>query len=234
MKTANGLTFILALALLVGLPIYLVNAELGAQILLAKRLAAGTVLVALLVGSYILLQDNNALRDSSELANNKPYSFARVQMWWWTIIVLGSFLGVYAVSGNQWTINATCLVLLGISSVTTAGARMIDNSQTNDAGVTRHQDRTPSKGLVRDILSDENGLSIHRFQAMIFNLAYGLSFLVEVFSKVHATDGAFPVYADPVLGLLGLSSCSYVYMKMNESQTATPPPQSATATPPVA
>lgn len=221
MKNANGLIFILGLALLVGLPIYLVNAELGEQVLLAKRLAASATLVALLVGSYILLQDDNALRDSSELANNKPYSFARVQMWWWTIIILGSFLGVYAVSGNYWPINATCLVLLGISSVTTAGGRMIDNSQTNDASITRHQDLDPSQGLIKDILSDENGLSIHRFQAMIFNLAYGLSFLVEVFSKIHM-NGSFPVYADPVLGLLGLSSGTYVYMKLNESQTTTP------------
>lgn len=232
MKNANGLIFILGLALLLGLPIYLVNVELGEQILLAKQIAASTALVALLVGSYILMQDDNALRDSSELANNKPYSFARVQMWWWTIIVLGSFLGVYAVTGNYWTINATCLVLLGISSVTTAGGRMIDNSNINHANVTRHQDRDPSQGLIKDILSDENGLSIHRFQAMIFNLAYGLSFLVEVFSKIHAKDGAFPVYTDAVLGLLGLSSGTYVYMKMQESQTTTPPqPVAAPAQP---
>ena len=230
MKNANGLIFILGLALLFGIPIYLVNAEFGEQILLAKKLVASAALVALLVGSYILLRDDDALRDSSELASNKPYSFARVQLWWWTIIILGSFLGVYAVSGNQWTINTTCLVLLGISSVTTAGGRMIDNSQTNDASVTRHQDRDPSQGLIKDILSDENGLSIHRFQALIFNLAYGLSFLVEVFSKVH-TNGAFPVYADPVLGLLGLSSGTYVYMKMHESQTTTPEQPSAVATP---
>lgn len=230
MKNTNGLIFILGLALLVGLPIYLVNAELGEQILLAKKLAAGTALVALLVGSYILLQDDKALRDSSELISNKPYSFARVQMWWWTIIILGSFLGVYAVSGNQWAINATCLVLLGISSVTTAGGRMIDNSHINDASVTRHQDRDPSQGLIKDILSDENGLSIHRFQALIFNLAYGLSFLVEVFSKVHTT-GEFPKYDTAVLGLLGLSSGTYVYMKMHESQTTTPQQPAAAAKP---
>ncbi len=231
MKNANILIFILGLSLLLGLPIYLVNVELGEQILLAKRIAASTALVALLVGSYILLQDDKALRDSSELVSNKPYSFARVQMWWWTIIILGSFLGVYAVSGNIWVLNATCLTLLGISGATTASGRMIDNSHSNDATVSRHQDRDPSQGLVKDILSDENGLSIHRFQAMIFNLAYGFSFLVDVFSHVHA-NGAFPNYDASVLGLMGISSGTYVFMKMNESQTTTPPqPAAAPAQP---
>ncbi len=220
MKNINNLAFILGTVLLIGLPIYLVNAEGSEHILLAIKFAAYISLAALLVGSYILLQDDNALRDSSELVKNKPYSFARVQMWWWTMIILGSFLGVYAVSGNKWEINATCLILLGISSVTTAGGRMIDNSQTNDPSVTRHQDGHPSEGFVTDILSDENGLSIHRFQALIFNVAYGLSFLVEVFS--NANHGQFPSYENPVLGLLGLSSSTYVYMKMNESQSTQP------------
>lgn len=222
MKNTNNLTFILGLVLLIGLPIYLVTGETSGHISEAKKIVAYITLAALLIGSYILLQDDNALRDSSELIKNKPYSFARVQMWWWTIIVLGSFLGVYAVSGNQWVINTTCLILLGISGVTTAGGRMIDNSQTNDPNVTRHQDKHPSEGLIKDILSDENGLSIHRFQTLIFNVTYGLSFLIEVFSTASDPKGVFPQYDDHVLGLLGLSSGTYIYMKMNESQTTQP------------
>ena len=232
MKNTNSLIFIFGLALLLGLPIYLVNTgDNVLQIRLAKQIAAGVALVVLLVGSYMLLLDEKALRDSSDLVSNKPYSFARVQMWWWTIIILGSLLGVYAVSGNLMGINATCLTLLGITSMTTASGRMIDNTHINDPSVTRHQDRDPSQGLIKDILSDENGLSIHRFQAMIFNLAYGLSFLVEVFSKAHMT-GIFPEYNNAVLGLLGLSSGTYVFMKMQESQTTTPPqPAAAPARP---
>lgn len=229
MKNINNLVFILGIVLLIGLPIYLITGEASEHIPQAQKFAAYITLAALLVGSYILLQDDNALRDSSELIQNKPYSFSRVQMWWWTMIILGSFIGVYAVSGNLWPINATCLVLLGISCVTTAGGRMIDNSQTNDPSVTRHQDQHPSAGFITDILSDENGLSIHRFQALIFNLTYGLTFLVEVFSKAH-TNGSFPKYDDPVLGLLGLSSGTYIYMKMNESQT-TPSIQPASVPP---
>lgn len=155
MKDKNNLAFVLCIILLVGIPVFLVCSEfsspvLQANILLAKRVVAGFAIAALLIGSYFLLLDDKALRDSST-AKDRPYSFARVQMWWWTIIVLGSFLGVYAASGNMWMLNATCLTLLGISSVTIAGARMIDNSQINDTNVTRHQDQGVSQDLVRDI-----------------------------------------------------------------------------------
>ena len=223
--TKSFFTF-LGLVLLFGLPIYLAS-NCSGEFQQAKQYAALLGLWIFLVGAWYFMLDDNALRDASIHTENKPYSFARVQLWWWTVVVLGSFLGVYYVSGKYWPLNATCLVLLGISGVTTAGARTIDNSQANDPNITRHQDDGPSKGLIRDILSDENGLSIHRFQAMVFNLAYGCSFLAHVFS--NATNGAFPSYDQFVLGLLGFSSGSYVYMKMNESQTPTSSQQNTSA-----
>lgn len=234
MVNKNILTFIFALIILLGIPTYLICTG---DVPLVKKFAAYVGLAILLIGSYILVQDNNALRDSCELTQNKPYSFARVQIWWWTLIVIGSFLGVYAVSGHRWDFNETCLWLLGISSVTTTAGRMIDNTQTNDPKVSRHQDKHTSEGLIIDILSDENGLSTHRFQAFIFNLAYGLSFLVEVFSAVKADSetGSFPTYDNTVFMLLGLSSGTYVLMKLNENQTKqeqASPPATPTVTAP--
>ncbi|MGZ4049134.1 MAG: hypothetical protein ACXVNN_07210, partial [Bacteroidia bacterium] len=143
----------------------------GIETALATKIAAWTCLTLLLLGALYLLFDKDALRDNSDQLNNdKPYSFSRVQLWWWTLVILGSFLGIYAATGNCWPMNSTCLVLLGISLTTTVSGRMIDTQQTNDATVVRSQN-SPSQGILHDILSDENGLSMHRFQALVFNNA---------------------------------------------------------------
>ncbi|TND07880.1 MAG: hypothetical protein FD123_2870 [Bacteroidetes bacterium] len=213
---------LIGIAVIIGLALLLIRNESDKEsIKLAQQCAAGIGLAFLVVGSGVLLMDKDALRDSCTVNGAKPFSFSRVQMWWWTFIILGCYLGIYATTGEHWSMNQTCLILLGISGVTTAGARMIDNNQTNDANTTRHQDSHVSQGLLRDILSDENGMSIHRFQSLIFNIAYGLSFVVEVFSDIN--KNAFPVYDATVLTLLGVSSGTYIVMKMNENQTAVAP-----------
>jgi hypothetical protein len=195
----------------------------------ATKIAAWAGLVLLIIGGLVLLWDETALRDSSQQKKNKPYSFARVQLWWWTMVILGSFLGVYAATGNCWPMNTTCLVLLGISLTTTVSGRMVDTQQTSE-GTVRTQDVHASSGILTDILSDENGLSVHRFQALVFNVVYGLSFMVQVFSKV--TEGKFPEYDSMVLTLLGISSGAYLAMKMNENKTS-PATPAAKLNPPV-
>ena len=205
-----GLAFVLSLLLATGK----LNNEM------ATKIAAWIGLVLLMLGSLFMLWDKTALRDSSDLVdNNKPYSFARVQLWWWTLVILGAFLGVYAATGKCWDMNSTCLTLLGISLTTTVSGRMIDTQQNNDSTIVRSQDIHPSQGIVIDILSDENGLSMHRFQSLVFNVSYGLSFLVTVFSTLDG--GKFPVYDPMVLSLLGVSSGAYLAMKMNENKTNT-------------
>lgn len=205
---------IIAIGLLIGLSLYLLSND--ADILLAKRIAAGVALGLLLVGSFVLLLDKNALR-SYGTGPDKPYSFSRVQMWWWAIIILGSYFGVYAATGNYWSMNSTCLILLGISSITTSGGRMIDGNK-QEQRTQRNEPELPlltSRGIIFDILSDSNGLSVQRFQAFVFNVAYGLSFVVEVFSDIN--KGSFPVYDATVLALLGVSSGTYLAMKTSET-----------------
>jgi hypothetical protein len=185
----------------------------------AKKVAAWTGLVILVAGSIYLLYDKNALRDAS-LQENKPYSFSRVQLWWWTLIIVGSLFGIYASTGTYWQLNPTCLVLLGISSITTISGRMVDTRDHADPEITRSQDLHPSQGLLNDILSDNHGLSMHRFQSLVFNIAYGLAFVVEVFS--NPLKGSFPVYDASVLAMLGVSSAAFLAMKMSENKTVAP------------
>jgi len=71
----------------------------------------------------------NMLRDVS-IASSKPYSWSRVQLAWWMQIVLSAFITIICCStGHQIpTLDSSTLVLLGITTGTTAAAAMIDVS----------------------------------------------------------------------------------------------------------
>lgn len=225
MKIINGkLPAIAILALLV-----IVCFLMGSGRLLgedARHIVAFTTLALVMLTGIYLLWDNGALRDTSvQCDGEKPYSFARVQLWWWTLIICGSYLGIYAITGIYWSLNSTCLILLGISTATTVSGALVDTRQIEDPKVIRTQD-APSQGFLKDILSDEQGVSMHRFQALVFNVAYGASFVISVFDE--GNEGKFPEYGEFTLGLMGISSATYLAMKTNENKPGTVPAQQAT------
>jgi hypothetical protein len=168
-----------------------------------------------LSGVWLVLNPT-ALRDAST-QSPRPYSLSRVQLAWWTLIVLGALFGVYAWTGEFWALNSTCLALLGIGAGTSVAGRMVDTRQ-QEAMVPRHQDADPSHGLFNDILSDESGVSVHRFQTVAFNLAYGVTFLVSTFRDPAA--GAFPSFDSTTLLVLGISSSVYIAVKPSEAASA--------------
>lgn len=174
--------------------------------------------VAFAIGALRVLFDKNALRDDSS-AVPKPYSLARVQLWFWTVVILGSWILTYGICHEIWALNGTCLTLLGISGLTTSAGRIIDNRDARDPG-TAGPNPERSAGFFADILSDERGLSVHRFQLLSFNLMFGTAFLTDVFSKLD--DGKFPSFDPQSLTLLGLSSGTYVAIKSMEKQSAAP------------
>src|SRR6188768_4140717 len=113
-----------------------------------------SVFVLLCAGTIWMLLDGRALRDAG-LASPAPYSLARTQLCWWTFIILGLFILRYAITGQPWDMNETCLALLGISASTTMLGRMADARDAR-IGISMHQDR-PSEGFFVDILSDASG-----------------------------------------------------------------------------
>jgi hypothetical protein len=166
------------------------------------------------LGAIWLLVHPSALRDQSR--EPRPYSFSRVQLWWWTIVILPSWIVIWAMRNEFWPFNTTCLVLLGLSGTTTLAARIIDDRDRQNPRVVRHQDEPDAEqGFFEDILSDEQGVSIHRFQALVFNLAFSLGFLLETFKDL--SKNAFPTFDAATLSLLGLSSATYVAIKAKEN-----------------
>lgn len=191
------------------------------------------------------------LRDISQ-ADPKPYSWSRVQLAWWTAIILSAFIAILWTKGQAPTLHYSTIVLLSISVATTAAARAIDVSDAVN-GLKRHQneDHRLNGNFLIDILSDQNGMSIHRLQAVGFNLVFGIWFIVVTLQNIDANGNAavicalyksnseafalcnarpldfiMPAISDNNLILLGVSSATYAAIKTTENkiQDPTPPP----------
>jgi hypothetical protein len=98
---------------------------------------------------------------------------------------------------NQLQANRTRLAQLNqqIQSLTPA----------TDAGV--------SKGFIRDILSDASGYSFHRFQIFAWTIVLGIIFVSSVYNNL-----TMPEFSATLLGLMGLSSGTYIGFKFPEKQ----------------
>jgi len=169
-------------------------------------------------GTLWLAIASNLLRDSSRAAY-RPFSFSRVQLVWWVVIVAFCLLYHYGTAFSLPAINETCLVLLGISGGTTTLAHLIDVRQRRLAQVeqiTLNQDQD-SQGFFTDILSDDSGLSVHRLQALLFNVIYGVAFVTDFIRN----GGEFDVYGALQYAVLGLSSAGYLGLKAFENSPDT-------------
>ena len=174
-----------------------------------------SLMAAFIVFVVIYLCIKTNLVKNHSLLNAKPgYSFSKVQFLWWTVIISISFIILYGKTENYNSFNQSALILLSIGIATAAGANLVDTSQKQNSTV-RHQD-ADSKGFFADILSDESGVNVHRLQAVVFNVLFGVTFLVNLF----AFD-KFPEFNTSELGLMGVSSGGYLAMKTNENKTKT-------------
>ncbi|HJX85238.1 MAG TPA: hypothetical protein VJ723_12920, partial [Candidatus Angelobacter sp.] len=68
-----------------------------------------------------------------------------------------------------------------------------------------------SKGFLKDILSDGEGVAFHRFQMVVWTLVFGLIFVRSVYR-----DLSMPNFDASLLGLMGISSGTYIGFKFPE------------------
>lgn len=172
----------------------------------------GSWIVVILIAGFLIYVGlkTPALKDQSSNAN-KPFSFSRSQIFWWSLIILSSLFYVL-ISTSAFSINETAWILLGISAGTRGVGGIIDNSQINKVGAANTHQNTASEGWLKDILSDQNGISIHRVQAFLFNVGFGIYYLTEVYVTLE-----IPSFDANTLTLLGLSNGAYAVVKNNEN-----------------
>lgn len=75
----------------------------------------------------------------------------------------------------------------------------------NDAGV--------SKGFLRDVFSDGSGYSFHRFQIFAWTIVLGIIFISSVYNNL-----TMPEFSATLLGLMGISSGTYIGFKFPETK----------------
>lgn len=71
--------------------------------------------------------------------------------------------------------------------------------------------RNVSHGFLRDILSDASGYSFHRFQIFAWTIVLGIIFVSSVYNSLN-----MPEFSATLLGLMGLSSGTYLGFKFPE------------------
>jgi hypothetical protein len=168
----------------------------------------------------------------------RPFSLSRFQMAFWFFVVIAGYVFMWLITGELDTITDSVLALMGIGAGTALGAALIDAAPAGTTRTTRTtatatpEDNTstvtsvvtpippappkPSQGFLRDILSDAaDGISIHRFQMFAWTLILGGIFVGSVYESL-----AMPEFNATLLGLMGISSGTYLGFKVPEKKQA--------------
>ena len=161
---------------------------------------------------YILSRHNfQIIKDPVDIPN-PPFSLSRSQMAFWTLVLMFSIFYVWFDQGEFITLDDTILGLIGISAGTTIGGYYLDKRDARNAKGLLHQTVNNGKNFFLNICSDANGLSIHRFQNVIFTIMIGFYVVYKVLE-----DGEFPAIDNNMLLLLGISSATYLAIKQDEN-----------------
>ncbi len=193
-------------------------------------LALAVVLVVWLSSRTALLR---ARGEGMAEGDRGPYSLARFQLAFWGFLVIAAYIFIWMITGELDTITGSVLALLGIGSGTALGAAMIDQGKAEKdkeetaasaaAAAEAAPAATPapapkkvravsSRGFLKDVLSDEGGVSIHRLQLFVWTIVLGIIFCTVVYGSLE-----MPQFSSTLLGLMGISSGTYLGLKVPET-----------------
>lgn len=162
-------------------------------------------------------------------AEQAPYSLSRFQLAFWSFLVIAAYVFIWLITEELDTITGSVLALLGIGSATALGASIIDQGKTGVVAVSNPANPgapdnpvvpvtpaapIPSKGFLQDVLSDSQGISLYRFQLFAWTLVLGVIFCASVYNGLE-----MPQFSTTLLGLMGISSGTYLGFKVPEPET---------------
>jgi len=162
---------------------------------------------------YILSRKHFQIIKDTVDSSDPPFSLSRSQMAFWMLIIMISIFYVWIVKGDFIKLDNSILGLIGISASTTIGGYYLDQRDRKSVGATIHQAANTGKNFFLNVCSDANGLSVHRFQNVIFTIIIGF----YVISKVIESR-EFPRIDSNMLLLMGISSATYLAIKQNENK----------------
>ena len=180
------------------------------DITLASRYRLGAYvgsLIVLLLLLWALAKMSNIVRNvGPEPADpkRKPFSLARLQMASWFVLVVAAFLEIWILTAQLPDVPGSILALLGIAAGTFVGAEVIDSGKDRKVRA--------SQGWYWDILRNDEGVQLHRFQSVVWTVVMMVVFVVQLHGELSMTD-----FTTTQLGLMGISNGLYVGFKFPES-----------------
>jgi ABC-type sugar transport system permease subunit len=182
-------------------------------------LAIAAVFVFLVV---LLCQRTAIIRSGTptQPIKDRPFSLSLFQMMFWFCLVIVAYVFVWMINDELDTITGSVLALIGIGAGTAIGASLIDKSKSETAPPEAVPVNT--RGFVHDVLSDADGISLHRFQMFVWTLVLGIIFIASVYNNL-----SMPEFSSTLLGLMGISSGTYVGFKVQEKTVKDAPADTA-------
>lgn len=198
-------------------------------------LLVGLGLLGLLgLAFYWLLRNSNFIRsdlsrriplDKAGLASvfsqgyrQVPYSLAKTQVAYWTLLIVAAYLMISMVTAALPTIPTGLLGLLGISIANGLFSSIISRPAPNAPATTAKGEvlnATSSRGWFQDVLTDDTGISVVRLQFVVFNVIAGLYLVRQVL-----VAWALPDFDSSLLALISISSAGFLVQKTNEANAA--------------
>lgn len=172
---------------------------------------AGIALVlATWAGLGVLVVRSAIVRDPGPVPmaplSQRSFSLARLQMAWWFAIITGTYIFLWVITRETPTIGGQALGLMGVAGLTAISSFGVD---TSNPGVRPN----PHRSFILDLLSENDGVTLHRFQMLAMTVILGVIFVVHVGSHL-----AMPEFDANTLGLLGISAGTYVGFKIPEKK----------------
>lgn len=169
-------------------------------------------LAALLAGFLVLAAKSNILRDPADPGVRRTFSLARCQMAWWFFLIVCAYHYIWMVTGDRDSLTPGVLMLMGISAATGLSATLIGNRPKPAQPDANARPPSGFQRFIVEILSDDDGVSFHRFQLAAWTIVLGFVFAISVYKTL-----AMPDFSATLLGLMGISSGTYIGFKIPDS-----------------
>lgn len=184
--------------------------DFGLEIIPKGKFILFVVLIGLSLGIFVYLCRNTSLirGGSHPVPNQRPYSLSLFQMSFWFFLVVAAYIFMWMITDELDTITSSVLALIGIGAGTALAATLIDQKKNTPQP---DQPGGTTTGFLNDVMSDPTGISLHRFQMFVWTLVLGMIFCGNVYKNLE-----MPEFSATLLGLMGISSGTYLGFKVPE------------------
>ncbi len=163
---------------------------------------------------FILATRTDLIRMGPKLdsGHSRPYSLGRFQMLLWFYLTTVAYVFIWLLLGEESSINGSVVILAGISSGTALGSVLRDNQRAatpdSAAPALLPPPLKATFGFIHDVLYENNAMSLHRLQMLVWTLILALVFTFDVYYRLN-----MPEFNNTLLTFMGLSSGTFLAFK---------------------